>query len=129
MAAGRNSIGYEIEPAFRDAIIPPAAGQMELIIRMSNHRIHERIRSHLDFVQKRSQAKGECKHRNKHYRFPVVTSQEVELFFNPLESIQPTAADTLEVTYADLPAEGSSGHEEQLLAPQPNGSARQLRLF
>jgi hypothetical protein len=103
---------------------------MEMVVRMSNHRIHDRIQNHLDFVQNRSQAKGEFKHNNKHYRFPVMTSQEVELFFNPLERIRSTAADTLEVTYADLPAESFGRHEEQLLALQPNRSTtRQLRLF
>jgi modification methylase len=130
MAAGRNSIGYEIETTFRDVLFPQAAGQTQAVVSISNNRIHERLRRHLDFVQHRLETKGEIKHNNKYYHFPVMTRQEVELFFNPLEHIRLTAANTIEVTYADASRETFSADMKQPLGLQPQGpTERQLKLF
>ncbi len=79
MATGRNSIGFEIESGFRDEIF----SIKDTVIDTSNDRIHHRIQNHLEFVQKRSEDKGNLKYINKHYLFRVMTRQEVELFLIP----------------------------------------------
>jgi hypothetical protein len=126
MAVGRNSIGFEIEPGFRDKIF----SIQDMVIDTSNDRIHHRIQNHLEFVQKRAEDKGNLKYVNKHYKFPVVTRQEVELFFNPLENIEQTDGNTMAVTYADLPRETFEGDWKEL-APSPAKKTKggQLQLF
>jgi len=83
---GRNCIGFEIETGFWDDIL----SKKDMIIETSNDRIHRRIQNHLEFVQKHSADKGNLKYINRYYKFPVMTRQEVELFFNPLESFKQT---------------------------------------
>jgi DNA modification methylase len=113
MATGRNSIGFEIESGFRDEIV----SIKETVIDTSNDRIHHRIQNHLEFVQKRSKDKGNLKYVNKHYKFPVVTRQEVELFFNPLKNIEQIDENTMTVTYSEVPQENFEGDWNELAPP------------
>jgi DNA modification methylase len=123
IASGRNSIGYEIETDFRELI----AAHMETVLTVTNDRIRQRIQTHLDYLETRSDEKGKFKYLNSHYKFPVVTRQEVELFFNPLESINQLNEDTLEAMYADLPDRESGRDWEQLM--QKKSISKQLQLF
>jgi DNA modification methylase len=126
MAAGRNSIGFEIESGFQDEIF----SIKDTVIDTSNDRIHRRIQNHLEFVQKRSGDKGNLKYINKHYKFPVVTRQEVELFFNPLENIEQTAGNTMVVMYSDVPQENFQGDWKELTPSRAKKTkAGQLQLF
>jgi len=99
MTSGRNCVGFEIETDFRKVIFR----NMKTLMETSNDRIQKRIQSHLDYLETRSDAKGKFKYLNKHYNFPVMTRQEIELFFNPLESIKQLNGNTIEVQYADAP--------------------------
>ena len=126
MATGRNSIGFEIESGFRDEIF----SLTDRVINTSNDRIHHRIQSHLEFVRERTRERGNLKYLNKHYKFPVMTRQEIELFFNPLESIKQNDRSTMEVTYSDVPQENFEGDWRELapsLAKKPKDG--QLQLF
>jgi DNA modification methylase len=126
MATGRNSIGFEIESGFRDEIF----SIKDTVIETSNDRIHHRIQNHLEFVQKRSQDKGNLKHVNKHYKFPVVTRQEIELFFNPLENVDQIDNTTMEVTYSDVPQTNLAGDWKELTPSRAKKTkAGQLQLF
>ena len=117
MASGRNSIGFEIETGFRKKII----ADRDTVIAASNDRIRQRINDHLDYLKSRADEKGKFKYTNRHYKFPVMTRQEVELFFNPLESIKQTAKNTLQVMHADAPDQDFSGDWPQLMpAPRKN---------
>jgi DNA modification methylase len=126
MATGRNSIGFEIESGFRDDIF----SIKDTVIDTSNDRIHQRIQNHLEFVRDRTKEKGNLKYLNRHYKFPVMTRQEMELFFNSLESIDQSDNDTLDVTYSDVPLENFEG-DWQDLAPSraKKPKAGQLQLF
>jgi DNA modification methylase len=84
MAAGRNSVGYEVEPAFRDDWQSLA----DTIVPFANARIEARLRDHLAFVEDRFRQKGAFKHRNRHYGFPVVTRQEKDLLLNALQEVR-----------------------------------------
>ena len=79
MTAARNSIGFEIDQGF----IKDIRSKAEDIVVLTNEVINQRIDNHLDFVHKQSSTRGELKYKNKHYHFPVVTQQEIELLLNP----------------------------------------------
>ena len=99
MAAGRNSIGYEIDHNLNEFILSNYNG----IVSFSNERIAERLGKHLEFVEGRYQKMGKFKYTNKHYLFPVVTNQERDLIINELISVKRTGEDAFEVTYSDKP--------------------------
>ena len=99
MAAGRNSIGIELSRAFFKDI----TDQLPKVVPFSNNRIIQRITDHMDFVEKRKGENKEFKHENIHYRFPVITRQEKELFFNTLIRTQKVAKHRFTVEYADEP--------------------------
>jgi len=92
----RNSIGYEIDPGFKDAV----RSRVHTLKSRGNRRTRERIQSHLDFVHTREQAGKPLKHRNVHYGFPVVSRQETALFLEEIVSIQESGTHCFEVTYA-----------------------------
>jgi DNA modification methylase len=98
-AAGRNSIGYEIEPEFRQGIFSDLAG----LIGFANGRIQARIDGHLAFVDQCAETGREIKYLNRNYGFPVVTRQETELVFDILEEISPAGRDGFEATYSNDP--------------------------
>jgi hypothetical protein len=83
MAAGRNSMGYEIDPVLHEFI----NSKYNDILSFANQRISARLQKHMEFVEQRCRKKGNLKYINKHYRFPVVTSQETELIINELKSV------------------------------------------
>ena len=126
MASGRNSIGFEIETGFRDVVIAPK----DTVITTSNDQIRQRIKNHLDYLESRSDDKGKFKYLNKHYKFPVMTRQEIELFFNPLESIKRLDDDTMQVQYADFPVRDFNGDWQELMpAASQKSKSGQLQLF
>ena len=98
-AAGRNSVGYEIEAGFREDIF---SNPRDLIAR-ANRRIRSRIDDHLAFVDQCRATGRELKHLNRTYRFPVVTRQETELQLDVLEDATPAEPDALQVAYAEDP--------------------------
>jgi hypothetical protein len=126
MAAGRNSIGFEIESGFQDEIL----SIQDSIVETANDRISRRIKNHLEFVQRRSEEKGQLKYLNTPYKFPVMTRQEMDLFFNPLEHIDQIDNASMEVTYSDAPGENFAGDWQDLIPPSSKkAKANQLKLF
>ena len=99
MATGRNSIGIEIDPNFKDHLLE----RFEEIVDFSNNLIENRIENHLRFVQERTKAKGPLGYCNKVYGFPVMTSQEVELVLDELHKIN-VKSDLIEIKYKDKPS-------------------------
>ncbi len=99
MASGRNSIGYEIDAAFRDAV-----GEIKNeIVPFSNRYIQNRLLRHIHFVIQRIREKGPLKYQNNYYGFPVMTSQERELILNDLMDLKDFKDDTFQVTYREEP--------------------------
>jgi hypothetical protein len=122
-AAGRSSIGYEIEPGFRQAIFSGPAG----LVAQARRRVQARIDDHLAFIDQRRAAGREIKHRNRRYGFPVVTRQETELLLDVLVGLSPgEAADSLQAAYAEAP--GPSAAPPGVVPPAPD-SKGQLSLF
>lgn len=100
-AAGRNSIGYEIDAGFNDAI----ALRMENSVALARILVNERLGTHREFVQKRTAEKGPLKHSNAYYGFPVMTAQEKSLRLPLACRVRRIASDVFEADYED----GSGG--------------------
>ncbi|MBS3809114.1 MAG: site-specific DNA-methyltransferase [Desulfobacterales bacterium] len=83
MAAGRNSVGMEIEEDFYPAV-KEKAGQ---IVNFANTLIRDRLKRHLAFVAERQESGKPFKHVNSHYGFPVVTGQEKQLVLHSLKKV------------------------------------------
>jgi DNA modification methylase len=98
-AAGRNSIGYEIQAEFRRDIFE----ELTFLAARSNQRIRSRIDGHRAFVEQCAQTGRSIKYVNRNYRFPVVTRQEIELSLDLLEDVKPIGDDELLVTYSQDP--------------------------
>lgn len=87
-AAGRNSLGFELDEAF-GTLIGEGARQ---IVSTGGQRIAERIASHRRFVTGREASGKPFKYTNAHYGFPVITRQETELML-PLPTVVEEMAD------------------------------------
>ena len=99
IASGRNSIGYEIDPALENVI----DCMNEDIVDSSKQLIQKRLSKHMEFVVDRLKTKGGFKYENKHYGFPVMTAQEKELILNdPMDITQPERGE-FKVNYSDKP--------------------------
>lgn len=87
LASGRNSVGYEVDKHLSETIFETLSSEK---INLLNNLIKERLNNHLDFVQKRLATKEDFdfKHFNENYKFPVMTSQEVQLMINFIVHIQ-----------------------------------------
>jgi DNA modification methylase len=99
MATGRNCLGFEINPGFQDQLLSLEGP----IVATSNNRINQRIRNHRDHIDRRLKENYQFKYRNKHYDFSVMTRQEVDLFFNPLEKVERIDEGTVQVSYTNAP--------------------------
>jgi DNA modification methylase len=126
MASGRNSVGFEIETGFQEVF----RANLDTVLAASNDGIRQRINDHLAFVESRLANDSKFKYTNRHYRFPVVTRQETELFINPLERVEQTGETTVAVTYADAPDQHYKGDWKDLIPDAPKAvKSGQLQLF
>jgi len=77
IASKRNSIGYDIDESFYELIHSNIKNQEQFI----NDYISNRLEKHMNFVDERKKLKGNdvFKYLNKHYDFPVMTRQELEI--------------------------------------------------
>lgn len=83
IASGRNSIGYEIDPNFKEFIIEGILDSKD----NSNEYILERINNHINFVNERVVEKRPLKHESDVYDFAVMTSQERKSSFQYINEI------------------------------------------
>jgi DNA modification methylase len=99
IASGRNSMGYEIDPAMKKAV----DRMKDAVVDSSKQIIRNRLYKHMEFVVDRLKTKGMFKYENVYYGFPVMTAQEKELIINdPLSILRPEAG-IFEVEYSDKP--------------------------
>jgi len=99
IASGRNSIGYEIDPAMEQSV----DRIKDAIVDSSKQLIRKRLAKHMEFVVNRLQTNYMFKYDNKYYGFPVMTAQEKELIFNDPINIKQPETGMLEVNYSDEP--------------------------
>lgn len=115
MAAGRNSIGCEIDKNFQDTIVSKLPG----IVDFSNARISRRLENHFDFIEARCKRRGEFKYANSRYRFPVTTRQEKDLLINEVKYVNRVGQNSFEATYSDEPQADYVGYWEGHVASAP----------
>lgn len=93
----RNSIGFEKDPNFL-ALINERIENFDIY---SNDLIKERIKNHLDFVEKRESMGKELKYSSNEYGFKVMTKQETEIVLNEIKKIHKLEAlNQFEVIYS-----------------------------
>jgi DNA modification methylase len=95
IAAGRSSIGIEIDPQFRGMV----ESRMSGVLKMANEYNRERLRRHLKLVR----GKHDMRYTNEVHGFPVMTKQETSLEVPMLSSVEKVGEDTFEVEYSDKP--------------------------
>jgi len=95
LAAGRNSVGVELDAGFGPDISDKLTGNVDDLNRL----IAGRLESHMKFVSARRQTNGELKHMNKSHGVPVVTRQETQLHLRLIESVSRQKENLFEATY------------------------------
>jgi modification methylase len=83
LCAGRNSIGYDIDPAILDL---PAMASDTLRTEL-NQVVHERLERHRAFITDYTERKGPPKYLNEHHQMPVITNQESKLLLQQIDAI------------------------------------------
>lgn len=96
MASARNSIGVEIEPDFENTIIE----RTKTIVDYANEHNMQRLKRHLDFINKRECENRQLNYVNKHYGFKVMTRQEISLILNDLVSFSQASNNEFRVEYS-----------------------------
>jgi DNA modification methylase len=123
MAAGRNGLGYEVDGRLREVLF----SRLSDLVNLANVRIADRLNDHLDFIAAFRRKGGRLKHANRHYGFPVMTKQEVELVFDVLASIRLAGENTVEASYKDRHQDGFAGLWRDLAANRTGGENGQDR--
>lgn len=100
MAAGRNSIGLEVDSNFKEHIFLRTKG----LVGFANELIENRLRRHVEFIKERVESKGALKYINKYYGFPVMTSQETEIIFDEPSKVRIIDYCLFEVEYKEKPS-------------------------
>ncbi len=135
VAAGRSSIGYEIDPALGRLAADGAQAALTAMQRF----LRARIEAHLDFARDWEARKGALKYRNRPYGFGVMTRQEQELFIDVPRAFGSTSANDLACVYDDaaltsgldtgVPDRTMEAAPSTSLAPNVDKSGDQLKLF
>lgn len=96
IATGRNSIGCEFEPTFEETLNNVITAER---IPALNQTTENRLINHRAFVEARLEQDYEFKHTNRHFQFPVMTSQETQLILDYVTQISHTAKNEWTVSY------------------------------
>ena len=84
MASARNSVGFELEPAFVTAF----DAQLSTIRELARARIDERLTRHEEFVEERERQGTAFDYRATNYDVPVTTKQERDVQFYGIDRIE-----------------------------------------
>lgn len=95
MASARNSVGVELDSDLDDVLQARLMGAVEA----SNSFNEERISRHREFIERMNARGRELKYENRHYGFPVMTSQETLIQIPVLNGVRRKGSAVLEVEY------------------------------
>jgi len=130
MAACRNTVGFEIEPEFSDAI----HDRTRDIVNIAGQRTSDRLDRHIEFVNARIENGLTFKHINENYNFPVITNQEKKLLLNRLKAVSKIKKNTYEAIYSQTSQAEFSFSPETFTAlkassgrPQAKAKKKQLK--
>lgn len=99
LTAARNAVGVDIDKS----LINETRSNLISFPTSANTYVSNRLSRHGDFVERRIAEGKTLKHRNEHYGFPVVTSQETDLLLNFVLDTSKTRRNTISVSYSDEP--------------------------
>ena len=102
IAAGRSSVGIELDPL----LVAECEKGLPLLGPELNLFLAERLARHVEFAAKATAADGRSlvfRYRNAHHGVPVMTSQEVDLRIDLVDSIRPVATSTYAASYCPVP--------------------------
>ncbi|NKE37145.1 site-specific DNA-methyltransferase [Natronococcus sp. JC468] len=88
LCAGRNSIGYELEDAFREVF----ADRIEDAPELSRTIGRRRLERHREFVAQRRREGEDLSYEAVHYDTPVMTKMEREIRFREVGALEPLKA-------------------------------------
>lgn len=97
IAAGRNSVGYELDESFAPLLQSLIKSNLA-DLRKANL---ERIKDHLAFVQSCKAGNKELKYKNTYFGFPVMTAQEKELRLVFVKQVEKGEGHSLQASYFD----------------------------
>lgn len=95
IASGRNSFGYEIDQNFNENIQNRIENSKDIL----NKYNEERVKKHIDFIEKRRREGLDLKYFNNSYNLPVMTSQEIQASLDKIEKIIKINKTDFETTY------------------------------
>ncbi|MGD8835926.1 MAG: site-specific DNA-methyltransferase [Desulfobacteraceae bacterium] len=130
MCSARNSIGYEIDHRLQPAILETIAD----IPNIGKTIIRNRLDAHYRFIGERRRTKGELKHTNRPYGFPVMTRQEEDLRLPLIQNIQFLSSFKFQIGYGQMQLESAAqaplatDATPLRVRSRPN-KGRQLKLF
>ena len=96
-AAGRSSIGYEIDAGLGQLADRMHAGVLEVM----QGALRQRLERHAQFVRDWTKRKGPLKYRNRKYGMAVMTRQEQEIFIDVPCRLTAATPDEMTVVYDD----------------------------
>jgi DNA modification methylase len=96
MAAGRNSIGVEI-----DAELLAVDQECGRVPPLAVERASRRLEEHLAFIEEYQAARGEARHRHRCYGFAVVTGQETDLVLDRVLGVARESPGVFRVSYEE----------------------------
>ncbi|MHA1369378.1 MAG: DNA-methyltransferase [Promethearchaeota archaeon] len=98
MASKRNSIGIEIDSTMLNII----NDNIKNLLNFCNKHIEKRILNHVLFIKEKMKRNEHVKYINKHYGFPVITKQEINLKLTTLTKIRKISNSKFETYYKDF---------------------------
>ncbi len=113
MAAGRNSIGFELEAGFIQTI----HDHVQQAIGTGNQVISDRLEKHAAFVKERLAEGKTVQYVSRLYGFPVVTRQETDICLPRPVKMEANGSDSFVVTYEDEPSAADCYGTDQGAAP------------
>ncbi len=97
IAAGRNSVGYEMDKSFAATI----KSRIDQELTNLNDYNVQRLKNHISFTKERAREKGALKYINNNYGFPVMTRQETELKLAFVQAVEEVGNNIFKVCYSE----------------------------
>ncbi len=97
MSSARNSIAYELDQKFQKV----TDSRLNEILLFSKEIVLDRIKKHIQFVEKLRNENRELKHISEKYGFTVMTNQEKSILIPVIEKIEKTIDNEFEASYSE----------------------------
>lgn len=101
MTSGRNSLGIELDPLFKEEFLS-SSNQIKEIINQMNDYIDARIENHLTYMKSYIEKKGNTKHFNTSLNCRVITRSEAHLALYRVNNIQADDRHIFKVEYEKI---------------------------